>query len=70
MPRREAGHVLFRIGILQLDYVARRRSLGTVNDFELDPCSLIEGLEAFGLDRSVMDEYIRPVVLLNETKTL
>lgn len=55
---------------LDLANVGSRRTLRTVNDLKAHPGAFGQGLEAFGLNGGVMDEYILAAVLLNKTETL
>jgi hypothetical protein len=51
---------------LQRFYVFSLRTFLAMADCELNSLSLIEGLETITLDGAEMNEYIRPVVLLDE----
>ena len=55
---------------LDLYDVVSGRALGTVDDFELNPRTLFQGPETFGLDGGMMDENVRSVILLDEAKAL
>lgn len=70
MPR--LGGACFQAVLRYLDLydVVSGRALGTVDDFELNPRTLFEGPETFGLDGGMMDENVRSVILLDETKAL
>ena len=57
-------------GSVRMLDLARLEALGTVDDFELNPRTLFEGPETFGLDGGMMDENVRSVILLDETKAL
>ena len=66
------GALLTTYGIskgLLLHHVGSLRALRTVLHFESDALAFSERLEAFSLDSREMNEYVRTVVLLDETET-
>src|SRR5919204_1026019 len=46
------------------------RPFRSLNDFELDAVALIQRAKTASVDRGVMHEYIRPIILGNETVAL
>jgi hypothetical protein len=56
--------------ILQLNNIISSRTFRAVNNFILDPGTLIEGFETISFDSRVMNEHVVATVLLNKTKTL
>src|SRR5436305_15343241 len=50
--------------------VRRLEALGALHGLELHLVAFAEAAEALGHDGGVVDEQIRPVLLLDETKTL
>ena len=68
-PRKKRGFCYGRNLILQLGYIFGCRALRTFNNVELYTSTLLEGLEAFGLNCGVVNEYVFATILLNKTKT-
>ena len=56
-------------GRLDNRYIGCRRSLGTLLDIKGDLVAFIKGFKASGIDRGMMNEYIRSIFLLDKTKT-
>jgi hypothetical protein len=51
-------------------HVGSSRAFGALFHIERNPVSFVQGTKTGGVDGTVMYEYIRPVFLLDETKTL
>ena len=57
-------------GVLELNHVGCRGSLGAVDNVEGYPCAFLQGFESLGLNCGMMYEYILAAVLLNKAKPL
>jgi hypothetical protein len=71
-PRRKAGlsdQLRFKLTLL-LNNISSSRTLGTFDDLKSYPSTLLEGFETFGLDGSMMNEYVIATILLDKTETL
>jgi hypothetical protein len=51
-------------------YICSSRTFLPLFNIKADLVSLVQGFESFHLDRGMMDEYIRTILLLDKTKTL
>ena len=56
--------------VLGLADVPRLRTLGTIDDLELDRLTLFQGPEAVATDRGVVDEHVAATLALNEPVAL
>jgi hypothetical protein len=56
--------------VLKFANVLRRRALGAGNDIEAHPITFGQGLEAFSLNRGMVDEKILATFLLNKAEPL
>ena len=56
--------------ILQLDYIFGCRAFRTVNNLKCYTSALLEGLEAFGFNCCVVNEYVTATILIDKTETL